>query len=149
MIMKEMVLYYNPAPAAYVAKLKGVLVRMGIRIKNIGPEQINQKVGYLAGMPGFTETVKDIPQREEKEQPESEKLSGREEPALPIPEEMLVMKNFTNRRIDELLMNLRKAGVPKIALKAVITEQNSQWTFYQLYGELKSEHAAMSGEAAD
>lgn len=149
MIMKEMVLYYNPAPAAYVAKLKGVLVRMGIRIKNIGPEQINQKVGYLAGMPGFTETEKDVPQGEEKEQPESEKLSGREEPAPSIPEEMLVMKNFTNRRIDELLMNLRKAGVPKIALKAVITEQNSQWTFYQLYGELKSEHAAMSGEAAD
>lgn len=149
MIMKEMVLYYNPAPAAYVAKLKGVLVRMGIRIKNIGPEQINQKVGYLAGMPGFTGTEKDVPQGEEKEQPESEKLSGREEPAPSIPEEMLVMKNFTNRRIDELLMNLRKAGVPKIALKAVITEQNSQWTFYQLYGELKSEHAAMSGEAAD
>ena len=151
MIMKEMVLYYNPAPAAYVAKLKGVLVRMGIRIKNIGPEQINQKVGYLAGMSGFTETAKDASQGEEKEkeQPESEKLSGRKEPALSIPEEMLVMKNFTNRRIDELLMNLRKAGVPKIALKAVITEQNSQWTFYQLYGELKSEHAAMSGEAAE
>lgn len=142
MIMKEMVLYYSPAPVAYVAKLKGVLVRMGIRIKNIGPEQINQKVGYLAGMPGFTETVEDALQREEK-------LSQSEEEALSIPEEMLVMKNFTSRRIDELLTNFRKAGVPKIALKAVITEQNSQWTFYQLYGELKSEHAAMSGEAAN
>lgn len=142
MIMKEMVLYYSPAPAAYVAKLKGVLIRMGIRIKNISPEQINQKVGYLAGMPGFTETVEDASQREEK-------LSQSEEEALSIPEEMLVMKNFTSRRIDELLTNFRKAGVPKIALKAVITEQNSQWTFYQLYGELKSEHAAMSGEAAD
>lgn len=142
MIMKEMVLYYSPAPAAYVAKLKGVLVRMGIRIKNIGPEQINQKVGYLAGMPGFTETVKDASQEEEK-------LPQSEEAALSIPEEMLVMKNFTSRRIDELLTNFRKAGVPKIALKAVITEQNSQWTFYQLYGELKSEHAAMSGEAAN
>lgn len=142
MIMKEMVLYYSPAPVAYVAKLKGVLVRMGIRIKNIGPEQINQKVGYLAGMPGFPETVEDALQREEK-------LSQSEEEALSIPEEMLVMKNFTSRRIDELLTNFRKAGVPKIALKAVITEQNSQWTFYQLYGELKSEHAAMSGEAAN
>ncbi|MCI9359836.1 MAG: DUF3783 domain-containing protein [Hungatella sp.] len=151
MIMKEMVLYYSPAPAAYVAKLKGVLVRMGIRIKNIDPKQINQKVGYLAGMPGFTETVKDASQGDEKEkgQQESEKLSEREEPALLIPEEMLVMKNFTNRRLDELLTNFRKAGVPKIALKAVITEQNSQWTFYQLYGELKSEHAAMSGEATN
>ena len=149
--MKEMVLYYNPVPAPYVAKLKGVLVRMGVRIKNISPKQVNQKVGYLAGMPGFTETVKDASQGEEKEkgQQESEKLSEREEPALLIPEEMLVMKNFTNRRLDELLTNFRKAEVPKIALKAVITEQNSQWTFYQLYGELKSEHAAMSGEATN
>ena len=31
-----------------------------------------------------------------------------------------------------------------IGLKAVITEQNSQWTFYELYGELRKEHAAMT-----
>lgn len=61
-----------------------------------------------------------------------------------IPEEILVMKNFTGHRIDALLLNLRKAGVPKIALKAVITEQNSRWTFYQLYEEIKKEHLAMT-----
>lgn len=121
----EMVLYYSPAPRPYVTKLKGVLVRMGVRIRNIGTDQVNQKVGYLAGMPGF----------EEEHNP----------PVPLIEDEILVMKNFTSRRIDELLMNLRKAGVPKIALKAVITEQNSKWTFYQLYEELKEEHTAMSG----
>ena len=66
--------------------------------------------------------------------------------AVSMDEEMLVMKNFTSRRMDELLMNLRKAGVPRIALKAVITEQNSHWTFRQLYRELKEEHKAMTGE---
>lgn len=121
----EMVLYYSPAPRPYVAKLKGVLVRMGVRIRNLGTDQVNQRVGYLAGMPGFEEE---------------------HNPSVPlIEDEVLVMKNFTSRRIDELLMNLRKAGVPKIALKAVITEQNSKWTFYQLYEELKEEHTAMSG----
>ena len=63
---------------------------------------------------------------------------------MPIKEEMLVMKSFTSRRVDDLLANLRNAGVPRIALKAVITEQNSQWTFYELYGELRKEHAAMT-----
>ena len=53
-------------------------------------------------------------------------------------------QNFTGHRIDALLLNLRKAGVPKIALKAVITEQNSRWTFYQLYEEIKKEHLAMT-----
>ena len=57
--MKEMVLYYNPGSGPHVAKLKGVLVRMGVRIKNINPDQVNQKVGYLAGLPGFTEIEAD------------------------------------------------------------------------------------------
>lgn len=165
--MKEMVLYYNPVPAPYVAKLKGVLVRMGVRIKNISPKQVNQKVGYLAGIPGFTETATDSGQDRaeidklleaekistEIQLPKTEKTSKETESQetgetlasenVSVEEEMLVMKNFTSRRIDELLINLRKAGVPKIALKAVLTEQNSQWTFYHLYEELKSEHRKM------
>ena len=40
-------------------------------------------------------------------------------------QEMLVMHRFSERRLDELLMNLRKAGVPKIALKAIVTESNA------------------------
>ncbi len=135
MMMKEMVLYYNPNPGPDVAKLKGVLVRMGIRIKNVGPEQVKQKVGYLAGMPGFAET----------DSVDKESMDKESETSF-ITEEMLVMKNFSSRRIDELLANLRKAGVPKIALKAVITEQNSQWTFCQLYEELREEHKAMTRE---
>ena len=47
--LREMVLYYNPDQSPYAAKLKGVLVRMGIRIKNIAPEQTGELVGTLAG----------------------------------------------------------------------------------------------------
>ena len=133
--MKELVLYYNPSPAPHVAKLKSVLVRMGVRIKNIGPEQVNQTVGYLAGLPGF--------------EAQAGVENGTAETLPVIPEEVLVMKNFTSSRIDALLYGLRKAGVPKIALKAIITESNSKWTFYQLYEELKEEHAAMSVPRAD
>lgn len=120
----EMVLYYNPKPTPEVAKLKGVLVRMGIRIKNITPEQTTQLVGYLAGIGEF----------QEQEAAET----------FPVMEdEMMVMKGFTGKRIDELLLNLRKAGVPKIALKAVVTESNCSWTFYHLYEEIKEEHEKM------
>lgn len=127
---KEMVLYYQPEKDRQsgnntkAAKLKAVLVRMGIRIKNISPDQVNQTVGYLAGFDGFEET-------EQMECPDLE-------------EEILVMKNFSSRRIDELLSNLRRAGVPKIDLKAVITDTNCKWKFYDLYLELKEEHDAMS-----
>lgn len=138
MAAKEMVLYYQPAKekaagnASKAAKLKGVLIRMGVRIKNITPEQTGQTIGYLAGFDGFDEM---------------EPQEGSVAPE--IDEEMLVMKNFTNRRIDELLVGLRRAGVPKIELKAVVTETNCGWSFYALYEELKKEREAMTKKEED
>ena len=41
--LTETVLYYNPGrpeTMKHVAMMKSVLVRMGIRIRNIGPEQV-------------------------------------------------------------------------------------------------------------
>ncbi|MEY8356527.1 DUF3783 domain-containing protein [Lachnospiraceae bacterium 54-53] len=131
-VMKETVLYYRPEKDSQsgnetkAAKLKAVLVRMGIRIRNISPDQTGQTVGYLAGMDGFEEQAK--------------------EEGQVLEEEILVMKNFSDRRIDELLLNLRRAGVPKIALKAVITDTNCKWKFCDLYQELKKEHDTMSGK---
>ena len=105
---------------------------MGVRIKNITPEQTGQTIGYLAGFDGFDEM---------------EPQEGSVAPE--IDEEMLVMKNFTNRRIDELLVGLRRAGVPKIELKAVVTETNCRWSFYALYEELKKEREAMTKKEED
>jgi len=131
-IKKEMVLYYSPEKDSQkgndtrIARLKAVLVRMGIRIKNISPDQTDQTIGCLAGLDGFREQ------------------SSGECPV--VEEEVLIMKNFSSRRIDELLMNLKRSGVSKIALKAVITDTNSKWSFYELYQELKKEHETMSGK---
>jgi hypothetical protein len=129
-VTKELVLYYQPEVEkqtgndSKAAKLKAVLIRMGIRIRNISGDQMNQTVGYLAGIEGFDETAF--------------------EACPPVEEEILVMKNFSNRRVDELLLNLRRAGVPKVQLKAVVTDTNCKWRFYDLYEELKEEHEAMS-----
>ena len=138
-IRGEMALYYNPGngiPARQTALMKSVFVRMGVRIRNVGPEDVNQTVGYLAGLKGF--------ERQEAE-------TAGELPV--IPEQVLVLKGFSGGRLDLLLCSLRRAGVPKIDLKAVFTEQNSGWTFYRLYEEIRAEHASMtegeqpSGEA--
>lgn len=138
-IRGEMALYYNPGngiPARQTALMKSVFVRMGVRIRNVGPEDVNQTVGYLAGLKGF--------ERQEAE-------TAGELPV--IPEQVLVLKGFSGGRLDLLLSSLRRARVPKIDLKAVLTEQNSGWTFYRLYEEIRAEHASMtegeqpSGEA--
>ena len=130
----ETVLYYTPEPSEKAVKLKGVLVRMGIRIKNISPEQAGETIGSLLGIAGYEKNS------------EEDRGAGNEEKALPVmDQEMLVMHRFSERRLDELLMNLRKAGVPKIALKAIVTESNAGWSFGHLYEELLEEHQRMSG----
>jgi hypothetical protein len=127
---KEMVLYYNQEKSDKVRLLKSVLVRMGIRIRNVGSEQLNQTVGALAGLPGF--------QEESREQ--------REVPV--IEEEMMVLYGFGSRRLDELLAQLRRAKVPPVALKAVVTETNCNWTFYELYQEIRAEHEKMTADTS-
>lgn len=121
---RESVLYYNPSVSTKTAQVKGVLVRMGIRIRNITPDQAVQTVGYLAGLEGFEEQPVPV-----------------EVPVMD--EEILVMLNFTGSRIDELLVQLKKARIPKIELKAVVTETNCRWTLYKLYQEMKKEHDAV------
>lgn len=134
-----------------IRMMKSVLIRMGVRIKNIGPEQVLEKVGYLAGIEGFTSLSQDEQQNNDKEQEgqeqnlqEKHELEKDRLEKLPVlSRDVLVMKNFTSSRIDTLLAGLRKAGVPKIELKAVITPQNAEWTFYQLYQELEREHESL------
>ena len=133
----ELVLYYStgdPRMKKQEMMMKSVLVRMGVKIRNVAPDQVMESVGYLAGVPGFEK-------REVLQQPEAE------EKIPQITEQMLVMKDFTSRRIDTLLLNLRKAKVPKINLKAIVTEQNAGWSFYHLYEEIVEEHRRMNGGA--
>lgn len=133
----ELVLYYStgdPRMKKQEMMMKSVLVRMGVKIHNVAPDQVMESVGYLAGVPGFEK-------REVLQQPEAE------EKIPQITEQMLVMKDFTSRRIDTLLLNLRKAKVPKINLKAIVTEQNAGWSFYHLYEEIGEEHRRMNGGA--
>ncbi len=134
----EAVLYYTPDQTANTVRLKGVLVRMGIRIKNVRPDQVQETVGSLLGIPGY-EKAGD--QKAEEAESQNQDIALAE-----IGEEMLVLHKFSDRRLDELLMNLRKAGVPKIALKAVVTESNAGWTFYHLYQEIREEHEKMSAQ---
>ncbi len=133
----ELVLYYStgdPRMKKQEMMMKSVLVRMGVKIRNVAPDQVMESVGYLAGVPGFEK-------REVLQQPEAEETIPQ------ITEQMLVMKDFTSRRIDTLLLNLRKAKVPKINLKAIVTEQNAGWSFYHLYEEIGEEHRRMNGGA--
>lgn len=124
--MKEIVLYYAPENAVYVGLIKGVLVQMGIRIKNLTPSRCEKKIGYLAGLDGFADEAD---------------ISGEGQQASPmtINEELLVLCGFTEERLDQLLARLKKAGVPRSVMKAIVTQSNAYWTVYELYNHLVEE----------
>lgn len=129
--MREMILYYAPDNTPHTPLLRGVAVQMGVRVKNLTPERCIQKIGYLVGMEGI----------------EKREVSENIQRYVPqMHEEMLVFSGFTEGRLEELLANLKKAGVPKINLKAVVTETNARWIVYQLYEQLREEHARMTGK---
>ena len=133
----ELVLYYStgdPRMKKQEMMMKSVLVRMGVKIRNVAPVHLPDILLIPSPGPGFEK-------REVLQQPEAE------EKIPQITEQMLVMKDFTSRRIDTLLLNLRKAKVPKINLKAIVTEQNAGWSFYHLYEEIGEEHRRMNGGA--
>lgn len=132
---RETVLYYTPEKNEKVRKIKSVLVRLGIRIKNIAPEQIHERVGTLVGLEG----VGPAQAAEETEDTGAQT----EACTMRIPEEMLVMYNFSETRLDRLLRELRKSGA-SVSLKAVVTETNCMWTFYELYREIHREHVYMT-----
>lgn len=125
----ETVLLFNMNNTEKGKKVKFILVRMGVRIKNITPEMLNQQVGYLSGMKGF------------------EAADGLYDGETFL-DEMLVMKGFTSKRVDELLMQFKKAEIEKIQLKAVVTDSNKSWTVLELYKELKKENEEMSKQKA-
>ena len=121
---RETVLYYQPGDGAQGAQMKSILVRMGVRIKNVGPDAVGQTVGFLLGRKGF----------DARENPEA--------PALAEP--MLVMDGFTDKRLEILLREMKKNSV-SVPYKAIVTETNLGWLFHQLYHELAAEHEAMQG----
>lgn len=147
--IRETVLYFTPEKKEYEMKLKGVLVRMGIRIRIVTPDQVDETIGGLLGFSGWNAGENTAEGKTEEKKSEAGNESGGADndhgsQMHKIADEVLVMHNFTSRRMDELLMSLRKAGVPRIPLKAVVTETNCRWSFYHLYEEIREEHEKMT-----
>ena len=58
-------------------------------------------------------------------------------------DELLLLVDFTNAQMDALFVGFRRAKIPPVALKAVLTPTNRSWTSVQLHQELLREHEAV------
>ncbi|NLZ82408.1 MAG: DUF3783 domain-containing protein [Clostridiales bacterium] len=123
--MKASVLLFNFTDKSRAQTIGRALLPLGIRIMKINKEDYNQPLGYIAG-------VKEIEAVEGKY--EGEELQG----------EMMVLVGITGKRVDDVLLALRKSGIGRINHKAVLTLTNQYWTTIQLYEELVKEHVEVT-----
>ena len=102
------------------AQIESLCKNLGIRTSKVKLSDYSQKLAYLAGIPGFPREDIDY--------------TGPE-----FPSEMMVFSNMADR-LDQFLSEYKKAGIPPIGLKAVITTHNLFWSAENLYKELFKEH---------
>ena len=114
------VLLYN-IKVEKLAKLRTAAGLLGLSLIEVPEEAFAQPVGYVLGYEGFAPA------------------DGTER----FPEEMLVMESLCSPLLDYM-----RANGATVALKAVVTEQNSAWSGAALCRELQREHAAMLACAA-
>ncbi|MGL6201980.1 MAG: DUF3783 domain-containing protein [Lachnospiraceae bacterium] len=122
---RETIYLYRVDDPQTVKNIQFMAVRLKIRVKRITEEMTGLKIGYITGLEGYTDEI------------------TKEEFAVPQ-EPVMLMQNFTDRKIDQLLHLFRTAGIPRIALKAMLTDYNKDWYFYQLYEELCREHESFN-----
>ncbi|MDD2458715.1 MAG: DUF3783 domain-containing protein [Eubacteriales bacterium] len=125
MAKDELVLLYQlDATSEKGLKIREILSRLNIRAKTVSHAMLSQTIGHLADLPGHA--------------PHPSEYNGE-----PIPDEVLLMKDLSDTRIDRLLKDFRENGVSRIDLKAVVTPHNQKWTLLDLITELRQEHAVM------
>ncbi len=110
-------------------KIRFLLVRMGIRIRVVEKEDYGKPLGVLAGMKDVT-------------------LEDENAPVEDFPDEMMILRGFTDRRLDAFLKGMRSDGIERVDLKAILTPTNCRWNSWQLYKEIREEHETMTGGRA-
>lgn len=106
-------------------KLLEICNILGITTRQIQPKDYRQKMGYLAGIRGFSR--------------EHAVYSGGA-----LPTEMLVFSGMDSDQVDSFLAAYRESELEPIALKAQLTPHNVRWTPRELFSELMKEHLAFS-----
>lgn len=98
--------------------------RLGFRSKALKPADAGCTVGSLAGLPGASKSIENLP-------------AGYSMP------ELIIFSGGAGEALDVFLAAYRKAGIEPVALKAVVTPHNAAWTVRALAEELQRERAAM------
>ncbi len=104
--------------------VRGVMSQLGIRVRTIEPQHLNDLVGSVAGLAGM--------------RPSHKPFTG-EAPA----DEFMLVCNMSGEQLNSMLSALREKDA-SIAHKAQVTQHNRLWPLHMLMAEIAKEHAAMT-----
>ena len=110
-----------------LSKLRFLCMKLGLAVKAVPEEDFCQPISALCGMTESAEPA----------------------PAEAFPEEMLIFCHMDNTLVNRFLQTAKQMRFAPVALKAILTPTNAEWTPAQLCQELRDERAAiMQGTAA-
>lgn len=120
----EKVLLYHFQEDARLETIRALLLTFGIENHVLPEEAWGQTVGCLLGLKGFPR--KAAP-------PET----------ASFPHEVMIFYQLEDRRLDQVLEAFRKAEIPRVRYKAVVTPMNRFWSLRRLCETMEKEHAYM------
>lgn len=100
----------------------------GLEYKIIKNEDRYEKIGWLAGYPGYSPNGKSISQVT---------LSD----ILKNQPEVMIFSALSEEKLDDFLAAYKTMGIESIGLKAIVTKYNENWTLDELIKELIKERA--------
>ena len=121
---EEKVFLYQFQEGERLDTIRALLRTLGIESHVLPEAAWGQTIGYLVGLKGF--------------QPHG---------ALPegafFPHEVMLFYQIKDRRLDQVLEAFRRAEIPRVHFKAVVTPMNRFWSLRRLCETMEKEHAYM------
>ena len=118
--MRPTILTFNLTEAR-LSKLRFLSMKLGANVKAVPAEDFCQPISALCGLSEPAETA----------------------PAEAFAEEMLIFCHMDNAQVNRFLQTARQMRFAPVALKAILTPTNAEWTPAQLCQELEDERAAV------
>lgn len=123
LVHRELVLLYHLGEETETGvKLRALLRQMELPFRTLEEEETGCALGYVAKINGFQE--------------------GAPAPQQPPKSELMLMKGFTEKALDALLLGMKQQKI-EIYNKAILTQTNVKWTVAELMEALEEEHQTM------
>lgn len=106
-------------------KFRSCAQKLKTELKILPHNCAGEKVGYLAGLPGFEASGSDMCRSEQ----------------------CVIFSGIDGKMLNKLLDEMRASGLGMIPLKAAITPYNKKMTLSELIDELKAEHEKFHGSS--